>query len=710
MATAETELKQRYTINYAGIRASTIAGAPFIGPGQPGLPYEQFMGILSGTGGDIGTNPLNRIAIYKRAVWVYGCTEARSIPLSMVPLKLYERTPDNHHNEVIGHPISRALADVNPNWDTSSTIRYDTEQSLCIHGRYHWLKVRNEADVVKELYGLPVQHVQVMPSYTLGQKVDVFRYQPRGNLRKDYPPKDIVYFRYGTPEQDAEGMAPLTVAIETTRADVSLQVAQNALSANRARPSMLVTVKPKWSEADYKRYSEELNRSYAGAVNAGKIMLLDNADNVKVDKVQLTPAEMEWIKEHQAHAQDICIAFRTPPGILMDFSEASRLANAGAMHRFYWELTLLPELKRWEDTLNWQLLWTEDWGRGGHPDDNGNWYSWEYWNGYYLEHDTGGIQALREDENARALRAQNAFGYGVTIDEARQMRGQDPLDDPEKGGIVLIPNNLVTLDSIVAGDGQPNIDVTGGSVGADITETVAQMNERGSKTGSSSLKTDLAQDNNLTRKPDQRPGSPAQVKAESRAVQEELRRWRAVAEKNIERALDFQTDIVPDNQQRQIREALALTNSFPLAPEQYVQPKRKLRFRFKRQPRRSDEMLEALRAAVMALKLDDKPQTFNIHIPPANVENKVPQGAAPVVNVTVDPTPVTIQNEQHTYVEPTPVTIENQNENHVHVPEQAKPEVTVSIPDETDIETVTQHVRDENHEIQYSVQRKRKVK
>lgn len=580
----DSEIKSRFARQYSAIRAnpSNLGGSLFVGPGQPGLPYETFMGIQTGVGA-IGSSPLARIQLYKRAIWVYACTEARVVPISRVPLKLYQHTPDDKHNEVMDHPILDTLIDVNPNWDTASTIRANTERSLCIHGRYHWLKVRNQGGIVRELYGLPVQFTQIIPNRdNLTNPIDVFRYQP-GNWRRDYSPQDIVYFRYGTPEQDVDGFAPLMVAIETTQSDISLQVAQNAMSSNAARPSVVMTVKPKWSQADFQARTEELNRKYAGAVNAGKIMVLDNAENVTFNKVQLTPAEMEWIKEHQEHAGDICVAFRVPPMIANDFSDASRLANAGAGHRFYWENTLIPELSLWEDVLNWQLLWTEDWGRGGHKDSKGAWYSWEKYNGYYLQHDLTGIQALREDENARSTRARNSFGLALSIDEIREMLGYDPLDDESLGSTVFISNTLVPADTMLAGINDIP-DSSGNETGADAIESEAQMNSRGSNEGTSSLKTDLADSNNLTRPQDARPG------ASRSQMLTELKKWKKVAEKDPLRALQFKSDILPLDLQAEIRQSLSENGNaaFLLPDEQIgkkkvrlIPPRRKIKFTVK---------------------------------------------------------------------------------------------------------------------------------
>lgn len=551
------DYKTRFATNYAALRATSApSGAPFIGPGD--MRYDSFMGIYSPS--QIGTDPLHRIAIYKRAIWVYACTEARAVPISMVPLKLYRRTPDSHNNEVIDHPILDTLVDVNPNWDTASTIRKDTENSLCIHGRYQWLKVRNPSNIVKELYGLPVQYTKIIPGTERGQKIKAFRYQPNGSVREDYKPQDIVYFRYNTPEQDADGLSPLQVAIETTTADISIQVAQNAMANNAARPSAIVTVKPKWSEADYKRVSEEINRKYAGAVNSGKIMLIDNADNVAFNKVQLTPREMEWIKEHQANAQDICVAFRVPPMIANDFSDASRLANAGAGHRFYWENTLIPELTLWESILNWQLLWTEDWGRGGKRNSNGTWYSYEYYNGYYLQHDLTGIQALREEENSRTERARDAFGYGATVDEIRAMRGQDPLDDPVMGSTIFVPNNVIPMDVVLQmADRYPDA-VT--DSGGNITQATAQANSNiattvqrpsvkaKSNSGSESNKTNLGPNDKENPK---RQKLLQQGIGQQREVRAELRRWSEVWKRSPRKALTFKSDILPQELQDEIR-------------------------------------------------------------------------------------------------------------------------------------------------------------
>lgn len=435
----------------AAIRTtSNIGGAPFIGPND--FRYTSFMGIQNED--HAVRTPMGRIEIARRAVWVYACTKARADAIKGIPLKLYQLVEGGGRQEYLDHPIVRLLEDINPFIDTPATIRAATEQGICLHGRYQWKKVRNSLGIVRELYGLPSQFARPVPNIT---GIDHWVYQANINgraIKDEYPASDIIYFRCTDFDDSIEGLGPLQVSVETVTADISIGIAQNAMSRNSARPSAVMTVLNKMNDSDYARENERVQRAYAGAVNAGKIILIDNAQDTKFQTVQLSPSEMAWIQEHGDHVKDICAAFRTPPGVAGDYGEASRIANLGGMHRLFAEICVRPELNDMEMALNWQLLWTEDWGYG---------LGWEREHGLFLAHDVSGISMFREDESQRTARAVQAFTSGAKWDEVRAMHGLDPVGG-ELGDTSFVASNLVPVSSLLSGEGsdeQGNI-TTGG--------------------------------------------------------------------------------------------------------------------------------------------------------------------------------------------------------------------------------------------------------
>lgn len=445
-------LTQRFANGLSAIRATpNVGGSPFIGINDP--RYTSFMGI--NIPGHTVHTALGRIEIAKSAVWVYACIAARADAVKSIPLKLYQLDDNGGRTEFTDHPIVRLLEDVNPSKDTPTTIRTATEQSICIHGRYQWKKVRNKVGIVKELYGLPTQWVKLVPA-RIG--IEKFIYDQTimgvGRIKEELDPSDVVYFRCLDFDDSMEGLGPLQVAVETTMADIGITVAQNAMSKNAARPSAVMTTLNKLNDSDYARENERVQRAYAGAVNAGKIILIDNAQDTKFQTVQLSPSEMQWIQEHNSHITDICAAFRTPPGVAGDYGSASRIANLGGMHRLFAEICVRPELVMYEDVLNWQLLWGEDWGRG---------LGWERENHLFLAHDLAGVSMFREDETSRSQRAMTAFTSGAKWDEVRAMHGLDPV-----GGVLgdtsFVASNLVPVDSLlgITGDEQGSPGSLGG--------------------------------------------------------------------------------------------------------------------------------------------------------------------------------------------------------------------------------------------------------
>lgn len=453
-------LSQRFSNGLQAAIRSTAAGAPFIGINDP--RWTSFQGI--NVPSHAVHSPLGRIEIARSAVWVYACIIARSSALSGIPLKLYQLNDSGGRTEFEDHPIVRLLEDVNPSKDTPTTIRTATEQGICIHGRYQWKKVRNRAGVVVELYGLPTQFCKVVENFT---GVDHFEYEQNiagvGRVKESFAPEDIVYFRCLDFDDSMQGLGPLQVAVETTTADLGIVTAQNAMSRNAARPSAVMTTLNKLNDSDYARENERVQRAYAGAVNAGKIILIDNAQDTKFQTVQMSPNEMMWIQEHNAHITDICAAFRTPPGVAGDYGAASRIANLGGMHRLFAEICVRPELIMYEDVLNWQLLWSEDWGRG---------IGWEREHQLFLAHDVAGVSMFREDESQRTQRANVAFTSGAKWDEVRAMHGLDPVGGT-LGDTSFIASNLVPVDSLLASAGNE----AGAPEGSSSTTTAAAATE-----------------------------------------------------------------------------------------------------------------------------------------------------------------------------------------------------------------------------------------
>ena len=649
-------LTQRLSRGWSAAIKSSTSASPFVGINDP--RYSSFMGI--NTYDQLGNTPLSRIEIAKRAVWVHACIVSRANVIKDIPMKLYRRNDKGVKEEVRQHPAGELLLDVNPVRDTPASIRAATEQGLCIHGRYTWVKVRNQAGVVKELYGLPQQFVKIIPDNKwIKEFVYEYSLQNGGKARESYDVADVVYFRYIPPDDGVEGFAPLMVALETTRADLGIVKGQNAMLDNAGRPSVIITMPNKLNDPDYARENERVQRSYAGAVNTGKIWLIDNASDTKVTPVQLSPKELEWISQHKSHIKDVCAAFNVTPGMVGEFAEASRLANAGAMHRFYGETFVRPELQLWEDTINWQLLWTEDWGHG---------IGWEREQGMFFEHDLANVSMFREDESAMSIRAKESMQAAASIDQVLEMQGLPPVGGL-RGDLRFVPTNFVPLDSFLV---KPEmIENETSDIESPVEYAAEYQRKERTNTQMSPAYTDTKE------KPDLQAAKSVELN--------QYKKWR---KKHDPMKDNFEFKALNDEEQEEL-----LGESRPTIS-------RDLEVEVRATLARMKDMM------AMPTPVPQQPSNVTVNFPPMtipvtnnlpaqNIEVRTPQQQIPNVVVNVEPTPYQITNnmpEMNVTVQPsppTPITIENQvnptpvdvrvdapvvnvqNDNTINVPTQA---------------------------------------
>ena len=663
-------LLQRLNNGFANIKSANPGIAPFVGIND--ARYRSFMGINSLE--SLGDTAIARIEIAKRAVWVYACVISRSSVIRDIPLKLYRKNDSGVKVEVEDHPIVKLLQDVNPIKDTPATIRVATEQSLCIHGAYIWKKVRNDAGIVKELYGLPMQYVKTEENIVWVEKFIYEIPTKRGRVTETYYPDDVVYFSYHDFDDSAQGQAPLSTALHSAQADIGVLESQRGMLRNSGRPSVVITTPNKMNDVDYARENERVMANFAGPGNAGKIWLIDNAADTKIATVQLSPAELQWIEQHGSHIKDICASFAVTPGMVGEFADASRLANAGAMHRFYGETFVKPELYFFEQTLNWQLLWKEDWGHG---------VGWEREHGFFLEHDLGNVSLFREDEGQRSKRAEMAFKSGARVDEVREMNGFNPLGGKE-GATIFVPGNLVPLEMSVnqtqkKEGAKPKEDESGRADSGNA--------QTGSKFTSASESADMEYAKAF-RKEKERKRFKKWVKKHN--LKSESFKFDHLDSEEQEELLD---EIHPARESREldneIKSTLDLVRGLISAQLPQLSPNVTVNF-----PQMNIPVTNNIPVPSVEIK-NDQPTPYvsvNVNPTPVNVTNTV---ETPEVTVNVSPTPVNIENN----IDSTPVNIENnipspvinvKNDNTVNVPAQV---VKMSISPRTEVVERDEHGR-----------------
>jgi HK97 family phage portal protein len=423
--------------------------------------------VALGEGGTYANAPSGWRGAVNSNVWAFNCVKARMSLVAQAPLKMYVGTGDEK-KEIDKHPALDVLQEVNPiNLNARSLMR-GIEQQLSIYGRCLVHKVR--AISVKELYILPMEYVELVPSETAW--LEGYRWLPTGEI---IPRADVVDFFYPSANGSVYADSPASVALNSINRYNLADKSQASIDKRGGQKGgILIHPKDEISE-DFLRVRDEWDRKRADVDSAGRDMHVPNGTDWRGDAFSAT--EMQREERNQRLAKEIMAAFSVPPAAAGDYRDASVLANAATQMSAFWNMFGVEELKFIAEEFTYSLLWAE-------------WKDTKK-KGYYFEHDLTDVQALREDADALAQRSIILYQGGISsLNEARELAGLDRSEDPRADAIPVpelpqqeeapaedVSNDTQIEDDVDAEAGDAEVDALAGEVDdllAEIDDTAAK--------------------------------------------------------------------------------------------------------------------------------------------------------------------------------------------------------------------------------------------
>lgn len=361
--------------------------------------------------------PTGLFAAVKSNVWAANCMRVRASVVAQTPLKLYRYDADGDREEVDAHPILDLLQTVNPVRDNQSTFMRAIEEQLTIHGTAYVVKVRGAGGKPEEMYWLPA-HL-VTPQGDAARFVSGYKWAPDGRI---IPPEDVLRFWYPSPDGSLEALSPTAVALRSINAYNNADISAESIDRRGGQGGSIIIYDNTVLPVDFARMSEQWDRKRNNPRNAGMDVHMPPGTDVKANV--LTAQEMQREERMQRLAKNIMAAYRVPPAMAGEMSDASVLANASTQAKALWELFALDELNFIAETLTQELLWRE----------------WpETRNVLWLEHDLSDVQAMQEDANVRAERAVLLVQGGIaSINEGRDIVGLDAMPDEKADEVVKV--------------------------------------------------------------------------------------------------------------------------------------------------------------------------------------------------------------------------------------------------------------------------------
>ncbi len=209
----------------------------------------------------------------------------------------------------------------------------------------------------------------------------------------------VMHMRLFHPANDYEGHSPLEAAARAVDIHNAGGAWTKALIDNAARPSgaLVYTGGDELSEEQRQDIRDDMERTYQGAGNAGRPILLHGGLDWK--PMSLSPSDMDFVEQRHAAAREIALAFGVPP-MLLGIPGDATYSNYREANSAFWRLTVLPLVNRAARAIS---VWLE--GRAGGA----------------LTADLENVPAFQEERAAQWARI-DAASF-LTVDEKRRMAG-----------------------------------------------------------------------------------------------------------------------------------------------------------------------------------------------------------------------------------------------------------------------------------------------
>jgi HK97 family phage portal protein len=256
--------------------------------------------------------------------------------------------------------------------------------------------------------------------YKLGNEKQIFPVDQVGGK------SPILHIKTWNPLNDWYGMSPIepgAISVDTSNAASKFNL---ALLQNQGRPSGFFVIEPSdknpsgmLKPEQHARMKEELNRTYSGVSNAGRMGFLEGG--LKWQSMSLSPQDMEWIQGKGVSAREIALGLGVPP-MLLNIPGDNTYANYQEARLAFYIETVLPLLEKLKFDLN-------------------NWLTPKFGEGLSLEYDRDQIEALEPMRQRKWDKAEKADF--LSINEKRESVGYAPIDG---GDTVFIPAGMVPLE------------------------------------------------------------------------------------------------------------------------------------------------------------------------------------------------------------------------------------------------------------------------
>ncbi len=305
-------------------------------------------------------------------------------------------------------PVHALFRDVNSMMSTSQLIEATVSWTL-MRGEAIWILAGRTPGTIT---GVPVEITVVDPHcmfHVLNREeneIILWKFK-KGSVEIPFSPSEIIHFKQWNPVSHWRGINPLIAMEPELVSDMLINQSNNSLMKNRGVPAGLLTTEESITEEQATEIRDMWEKAHGGSSKTGKTAVL--GEGTSYTQLALTSAEMEYFKSKKWNRSAI-LGRHGVPAIVAGYKDdtvALSGSDTNEQLKFFWEQTLIPLLKFFEDKLD-----TE--------------FSKRFSPNLHIRFDISEIAELQADLELLAKRQREDVKAGIlTTNEVRETRGLD---------------------------------------------------------------------------------------------------------------------------------------------------------------------------------------------------------------------------------------------------------------------------------------------
>lgn len=344
--------------------------------------------------------------------------------IASVPLNVYQRQGEDGKKKARGHPLFYILH-TQPNSEMTAFSFWEMAfyNLLLTNGNFYAEIERNLKGDIIALWPLLADNMKVKRDKNTGEIVYIYEL-PDGS--KTEIPQDRIFHLHGLSLNGITGVTPLQMAKESIGLGLAAEEFGARFFGNGGNVNGVLETDDELGEVGRTNLRESFDETYKGLSRSHRLLILEQG--MKYKQTGIPPDQAQFLETRKFQVTEIARFFRVPPHMIYDLEHAT-FSNIEHQSLEFVKYTLLPWLKRVEQTISWKLF-------------NG-----EEKRNCFAEFALDGL--LRGDIESRFRAFHTARQDGIiTADEWRAMENWNPLT-PEQKAETWRPVNMVPADAPV---------------------------------------------------------------------------------------------------------------------------------------------------------------------------------------------------------------------------------------------------------------------